>query len=304
MNDGERIIRADENARRLDVFLAEKSDLTRSNIKNLIGLNKVTVNGETVKAGQKISAGDVVRVFLEPAIPSGLEPEDISLDIVYQDSDIAVINKAQGMVVHPAVGNEKGTLVNALLFSLKDLSGIGGEMRPGIVHRLDKDTSGLLVVAKNNAAHVSLSEQIRTKKARRIYRALVEGNIREDEGKVDLPIGRHRTDRKKMAVVQSGRRAVTEYRVLERFGRYTYVECVLETGRTHQIRVHLKQLGHPAVGDEKYGRAKNPWGHAGQFLHAYKLGLYSPSTGEYMEFTAPLPGYFEQALMKLREHAD
>ncbi len=294
-------IRADAGARRLDIFLAENSELSRSNIKNLIGLGKVTVNGEAVKAGKKIAAGDIVRVLLEPAPPSELVPQDIPLDIVYQDRDIAVINKAQGMVVHPAAGNEQGTLVNALLYSLKDLSGIGGEMRPGIVHRLDKDTSGLLVVAKNNAAHVSLSEQIREKRARRIYRALVEGDIKEEEGKVDLPIGRHRTDRKKMAVVKGGREALTAYRVLERFGGYTYVECVLGTGRTHQIRVHMKHIGHPVAGDEKYGRAKNPWGHKGQFLHAYKLGLYLPSSGEYTEFAAPLPGYFEEALLKLRE---
>jgi len=299
-HDTATVIRAEEDARRLDVFLAEMTDLTRSNIKNLIGLGKVTVNGETAKAGQKISAGDAVCVFLEPAQPAGVLPEDIPLNIVYQDKDIAVINKEQGMVVHPAAGNEQGTLVNALLYSIKDLSGIGGEIRPGIVHRLDKDTSGLLVVAKNNAAHLSLSEQIKEKRARRIYRALVDGNIREDEGEVDLPIGRHRADRKKMAVVRDGRPACTQYRVLERFSGFTYVECALKTGRTHQIRVHMKHLGHPVVGDEKYGRAKNRFGHSGQFLHAYKLGLFSPSTGEYMEFTAPLPGYFEDALEKLR----
>ena len=300
MNEKELILNAENSARRLDVFLAENSHLTRSNIKNLIGMGKITVNGKCVKAGQKIMNGDVVRVLLEPEAPPGVLPQDIPLDIVYQDEDMAVINKPQGMVVHPAAGNEQGTLVNALLFALNDLSGIGGEVRPGIVHRLDKDTSGLLVVAKNNAAHLELSEQIKTKKARRIYRALVSGNIKEEEGKVDLPIGRHRFDRKKMAVVQNGRCAVTGYRVLERFGRYTYVECKLETGRTHQIRVHMKQLGHPVVGDEKYGQAKNEWGHKGQFLHAYQLGLYSPSDGEYMEFTAPLPGYFEEALQKLR----
>ncbi len=300
MSDDKLVIRAEENARRLDVFLAERSDLTRSNIKNLIDLGKVTVNGEAVKAGRKIFAGDQVHVFLIPDAPSALLPEDIPLDIVYQDEDMAVINKPQGMVVHPAAGNKRGTLVNALLYSLEDLSGIGGEMRPGIVHRLDKDTSGLLVVAKNNAAHAHLSEQIKTKKARRIYRALVDGNIKEDKGQVDLPIGRHRGDRKKMAVVQGGRRAVTEYCVLERFGAYTYIECALQTGRTHQIRVHMKQMGHPVVGDEKYGRAKNAFGHKGQFLHAYKLGLYAPSTDEYMEFTTPLPDYFEQALEGLR----
>lgn len=300
MSDQELEIQAFENNKRLDVFLAENSDLTRSGIKNLIEQGKITVNGGPAKAGGKIAAGDVVRVLLEPSHPLELEPQDIPIDIVYQDSDIAVINKAQGMVVHPAVGNEQGTLVNALLFSIKDLSGINGEIRPGIVHRLDKDTSGLLVIAKNNAAHLALSEQIKTKQAKRIYRALVDGNIKLDSGMIDLPIGRHPSDRKKMAVVKTGRHAVTHYRVLERFKGYTYVECVLETGRTHQIRVHMKHLGHPVAGDEKYGRAQNSLGHKGHLLHAYRLGLFHPATDEYMEFTAPLPGYFEEALKKLR----
>ncbi len=300
MSENELEIRSSENGKRLDVFLAENSDLTRSGIKNLIGQGKVTVNGSPAKAGGKVSAGDLVRVRLEPPRPVELEPQDIPVDIVYQDADIAVINKAQGMVVHPAVGNEQGTLVNALLFSIKDLSGINGEIRPGIVHRLDKDTSGLLVIAKNNAAHLALSEQIKTKQAKRIYRALVDGNVKQDEGTIDLPIGRHPSDRKKMAVVREGRHAVTHYRVLERFGKYSYVECALETGRTHQIRVHMKHLGHPVVGDGTYGRAQNSLGQKGQLLHACRLGLYHPATGEYMEFTAPLPGYFEEALSKLR----
>ena len=300
MNSEETELRAEEAAARLDVFLAENTAQTRSNIKNLIERGCVTVNGGPAKTGQKLSAGDVVRVRIEPARTIDLEPQDIPLDIVYQDADIAVINKAQGMVVHPAAGNEKGTLVNALLHAIRDLSGINGEIRPGIVHRLDKDTSGLLVIAKNDGAHWNLSEQIKTKEAKRIYRAILDGNLKEDEGVVDQPIGRHKTDRKKMAVVENGRRAVTHYKVLERFRGYTYVECALETGRTHQIRVHMKHLGHPVAGDEKYGRAKTPLGHAGQMLHAYKLGLKLPGTGEYMEFTAPLPDYFEAALKKLR----
>lgn len=300
MNDEELEIRSSGNYKRLDVFLAENSNLTRSGIKNLIEQGKITVNGGPAKAGGKLAAGDVVRVLLEPPRPVELEPQDIPIDIVYQDKDIAVINKAQGMVVHPAAGNEQGTLVNALLFSIKDLSGINGEIRPGIVHRLDKDTSGLLVVAKNNASHLALSEQIKTKQAKRIYRALVDGNVKQDEGVVDLPIGRHPSDRKKMAVVKEGRHSVTHYRVLERFRGYTYVECALETGRTHQIRVHMKHLGHPVAGDEKYGRAQNSLGHKGQMLHACRLGLIHPATGEYMEFSAPLPDYFEAALKKLR----
>jgi 23S rRNA pseudouridine1911/1915/1917 synthase len=300
MNDDDLEIRSACSYKRLDVFLAENSNLTRSGIKNLIEQGKITVNGGPAKAGGKITGGDIVRVRLIPSHPVELEPQDIPINIVYQDGDIAVINKTQGMVVHPAVGNEQGTLVNALLFNIKDLSGINGEIRPGIVHRLDKDTSGLLVIAKNNEAHLALSEQIKTKQAKRIYRALVDGNLKQDEGVIDLPIGRHPTDRKKMAVVKTGRHAVTHYRVLERFKGYTYVECALETGRTHQIRVHMKHLGHPVAGDGKYGRAQNSLGHKGQLLHAYRLGLFHPVTGEYMEFEAPLPEYFESALKKLR----
>jgi 23S rRNA pseudouridine1911/1915/1917 synthase len=288
----------DQSAMRLDVFLAENSRLTRSAIKNLIERGKVTVNDKPAKAAQKLAAGDFVHMILEAAKPVEICAQDIPLDIVYQDADIAVINKARGMVVHPAAGNRDGTLVNALLFQVGDLSGINGEIRPGIVHRLDKETSGLLVVAKNDAAHLSLSGQIKSKQAKRIYRAILDGILKQDEGTVDAPIGRHRTDRKKMAVVQGGRNAVTHYKVLERFARHTYVECILETGRTHQIRVHMKHIGHPVTGDEKYGR-KSPLTEGGQLLHAHKLGLIHPKTGETMEFTAPLPAYFEEALEKL-----
>lgn len=293
-------VRPERSAQRLDVFLAEETELTRSGIKNLTQLGRVWVNQKPAKVSQKLCAGDVVRMALEPAKPVEICPQDIPLDIVYQDADIAVINKARGMVVHPAAGNREGTLVNALLYSVGDLSGINGEIRPGIVHRLDKDTSGLLVIAKNDAAHLSLSEQIKSKQAKRIYRAILDGVLKTDEGAVDAPIGRHKADRKKMAVVPGGRRAVTHYRVLERFARNTYVECALETGRTHQIRVHMKHIGHPVTGDEKYGH-KSPLAPGGQLLHACRLGLTHPRTGEQMEFTAPLPDYFEAALKKLRK---
>ncbi len=288
------------NARRLDVFLAENSSLTRSAIQNLIAQGKVAVNGKPARASQKLGAGDMVCMAIETAKPVEVCAQDIPLDIVYQDADIAVVNKAQGMVVHPAAGNREGTLVNALLFQVGDLSGINGEIRPGIVHRLDKETSGLLVIAKNDAAHLSLSEQIKSKQAKRIYRAIVDGVLKQDEGTVDAPIGRHKTDRKKMAVNPGGRRAVTHFKVLEHFTRHTYVECALETGRTHQIRVHMKHIGHPVTGDEKYGH-KSPLAQGGQLLHACRLGLTHPRTGEQMEFTAPLPGYFEEALGKLRK---
>lgn len=292
-------VSTEQSSIRLDVYLAENTNQTRSAVQNLILIGKVSVNARPAKASQKLAAGDIVQMAVEPAKPVDIEAQDIPLDIVYQDGDIAVINKARGMVVHPAAGNRDRTLVNALLYQVGDLSGINGEIRPGIVHRLDKETSGLLVIAKNDAAHLSLCEQIKTKQAKRIYRTILEGNLKEDQGLVDAPIGRHKTDRKKMAVVLGGRNAVTHYRVLERFGGYTYVECALETGRTHQIRVHMKHAGHPVAGDDKYGR-KCPFGQGGQLLHAYKLGLIHPKTGEAMEFTAPLPDYFEAALSKLR----
>ena len=294
MNEETRV--SPDEGGRLDVFIAAHAGITRSQVKNLIGQGGVTVNGRPAKASQIVSAGDVVHWTVEPPKSAAALPQDIPLDIVYQDADIAVVNKPRGMVVHPAAGNRDGTLVNALLFQIGDLSGIGGEIRPGIVHRLDKETSGLLVVAKNDAAHLSLSGQIKAKQARRVYRAVLDGVLKTDGGTVNQPVGRHKTDRKKMAVVPGGRSAVTHYRVLERLRGHTYVECILETGRTHQIRVHMKFLGHPVTGDEIYGK-KYP---CGQLLHAYRLGLVHPRTGEAMEFTAPLPAYFEEALEKLR----
>lgn len=289
-----------EKEERIDVYLAEKLGFTRSRIKNLIESGNVTYNGRTVdKCGVKLSKGEVI-VTVEEPVQVTAEPQNLPVEIVYQDGDIAVINKAQGMVTHPCAGTPDGTLVNALMYHIRDLSAINGVLRPGIVHRLDKDTSGLLVVAKNNAAHLSLAEQIEKKTAGRYYVALVCGNIKEDEGTIDAPIARSVRDRKKMAVDENGRRAVTHYKVRERFGDYTLVEFKLETGRTHQIRVHAKYINHPVVGDVTYGK-KDSFGLNGQLLHAYKLTLTHPTTGERMTFEADLPDYFKCVLDKLRK---
>ena len=298
---------------RLDVYvgavLEREISGTRSAAKKLIDDGKVTVGGKVQKGSYKTRAGDIITIILPEPEELDAEPEDIPLDIVYEDSYIAVINKPVGMVVHPAPGNTHGTLVNALMYHIKDLSGIGGVKRPGIVHRIDKMTSGLLVIAKNDEAHISLSEQIKAHTARRTYISLVTGNIREDEGTIDIPIGRHPTDRKKMAVKRPGangtyREAVTHYRVLERFSAYTLTEEVLETGRTHQIRVHMAYIKHPLVGDDVYGSGKNPFGFTGQALHAVNLELTHPKTGERMKFFAPLPDGFRKALKKLGSEVD
>ena len=301
--ENETTITATEGAGRLDKFLAEKMPLSRSKIKNAILSGGVQVNGCAAKPSDKLRAGDTVCVCQEPPKEIDTLPEDIPVDIVYQDTSIAVVNKPQGMVVHPAPGHYSGTLVNALLFHLKDLSGIGGEVRPGIVHRIDKNTSGLLVVAKNDAAHASLSAQIAAKTARRIYAAIVHGNIKEEQLRIDQPIGRSRRDRKKMAVDAAGRDAVTYIRVMERFGEYTYIEAELETGRTHQIRVHLAHIHRPVAGDDVYGPKKVRLHSGGQLLHAKTLMLVHPETGEPMTFSAPLPNYFERALTGLRDKA-
>lgn len=287
--------------RRLDKFLAEAGpSYSRSFYQNLMEQGQVFLNDAPASAADAVRPGDVVLVRVPEAKEVKIAPENIPIDIVYEDSDIAVINKDKGMVVHPAPGHERGTLVSALLYHIRDLSGINGELRPGIVHRIDKDTTGLLVIAKNDAAHQSLAGQIAKKEAARVYTALCYGNFREESGRVDAPIARHRIDRKKMAVVPGGRGAVTEWRVLERFGDYTLLEVSLKTGRTHQIRVHMAHLGHPVVGDEVYTKKRPPFATKGQMLHAGKLGLRHPATGAYMEFTAPLPKYFEEILKKLR----
>ena len=278
-------------------------DITRSYLQKLLKDGSVQMNGKPVKASTKTAVGAVIALTIpEPEEPEIL-PEDIPLDILYEDSDVILINKPKDMVVHPAAGHYTGTLVNALMYHCRgDLSGINGVLRPGIVHRIDKDTTGVLIVCKNDRAHNALAEQLKEHSITRKYRAIVCGNLKEDEGTVDAPLGRHPQDRKKMAIVRSGgKRAVTHYRVLERFGNYTYIECRLETGRTHQIRVHMASLGHPLLGDEIYGRAKSPFKLEGQTLHAMVLGFIHPTTGEYMEFEAPLPEYFEKLLEKLRK---
>ena len=293
-------LRAENDFRRLDVFLSENTSFTRSHLRRLVDDGNVTVNGKTVtKAAAPVKADSRVSVALPEEIPLNVPAEDIDIDIVYEDDDLAVINKQQGLTVHPANGVNTGTLVNALLFRIKDLSGINGVLRPGIVHRLDKDTSGLLVIAKNDAAHVELQRQIQTKQCRRIYVALCEGVFKEDNGVVDQPIGRSRSDRKKMDVVSDGRSAQTHYTVLRRFRDFTLVQFELKTGRTHQIRVHAKWLGHPVVGDRTYGYAKQKFSLNGQLLHAAKLTFTHPATGKEMTFEAPLPDYFSKVLSVL-----
>lgn len=294
---------ADKEGERLDVFLTRmEPELSRAHIQKIVAAGKAEVSGRARKSNYKLQAGEMVLLTIPAAQPVAILPEDIPLDVLYEDADIIVVNKPRGMVVHPATGVYSGTLVNALLFHCHDLSGINGEIRPGIVHRLDKDTSGVMVAAKNDAAHIDLAEQIRTKTAHRIYNAIVCGNIREEVGIIKGDIGRHPTDRKKMAIVhEHGKPAVTHFRVLERFGDYTLVECRLETGRTHQIRVHMASIGHPVLGDPKYGPRKAcPFAIEGQALHSLSLSLTHPVTRERMTFTAPLPEDMANILKVLR----
>lgn len=299
-----RLYVAEENCKRLDVFLSEQADeFTRSRIKKLIEDGNVSVGGRQVKkAGADVKAGEEVCIVIPDAVEGSAKPENIPIDIVYEDEDIAVVNKPQGMSVHVGNGNENGTLVNALLYALDSLSGIGGVLRPGIVHRIDKDTTGLLVVAKNDKAHVSLASQIAQKTCKRTYYALLEGNVKTDEGRIVTDIGRHPTDRLKMAVLPDGKGkiAVTDYRVIARFGgEFTLCRFDLQTGRTHQIRVHAKHLGHPVAGDPVYGYKKQKIKADGQLLHAQRLELTHPVTGERKVFTAPLPPAFSEILRKL-----
>lgn len=285
---------------RIDVYLAkERAAPSRSFVRKLVESGLVTVSGRPVKPSCKVAEGDLIVVKVPPPEKVSLEPEDIPLDIVYEDSDLVVVNKPAGMVVHPAAGNYAGTLVHALLHHCKDLSGIGGELRPGIVHRLDKDTSGLMVVAKNDAAHLALTRQIKARTVVRKYLAIVHGQLATDEGTVDAPIGRHPVHRKKMAVVPDGRRAVTHWAVRRRYRDFTLVECKLETGRTHQIRVHMAHIGHPVAGDPVYGPRRPAFGLTGQALCAYSLGFYHPRTGEWKEFTIPLPEEMRKTIDKL-----
>lgn len=300
-----------DDGKRLDVFVSENADVTRSAAVKLIVAGKVLVDGKAVPKNAKLTAGSEVEVEIPEPIPMEAVPQNIPLDIVYEDSDIIVINKAEGMVVHPAAGNYDGTLVNALLYHCGDsLSGVGGVMRPGIVHRIDKDTGGLLVVAKNDAAHLALSEQMKAHAVSRVYTAIVIGNLKEDKGTVDAPIGRNPHDRKKMAVLSPtqgfSRHAVTHYEVLERYRGFCLVRCVLETGRTHQIRVHMSHLGHPLVGDTVYGGGKTSFESAnkslisGQCLFAAELSLTHPTTGKPMHFSCELSENMKALIEKLR----
>lgn len=287
---------------RLDAFLAGKMEKTRSSVQKLIEEENVRLNGAPAAKNARLREGDRVEATEPPPEVLDVKPQNIPLDIVYEDQDLLVVNKPKGMVVHPAAGNPDGTLVNALLFHCGDsLSGINGVIRPGIVHRIDKDTSGLLIVAKNDRAHQSLAEQIAVHSFTRIYNAVVYGNLKTEEGTISAPLGRHPADRKRMAVLSSGgREAVTHYRVLERFPGFTLVECRLETGRTHQIRVHMAHIGHPVAGDPVYGPKKCITELQGQCLHARVIGFIHPATGEYLEFDSGLPPYFERFLEKLR----
>ncbi|MDY5021737.1 MAG: RluA family pseudouridine synthase [Blautia sp.] len=297
------MVDASESGIRIDRFLASKcGDLSRSYLQKLLKDQQVLVNDKECKANYKVQAEDRICLFLPQLTEPDILPEDIPLDILYEDEYVLVVNKPKGMVVHPSAGHYSGTLVNAVMAHCHgNLSGINGIMRPGIVHRIDKDTTGALLVCKNDASHRDLAEQLKEHSIKRRYRAVVSGNLKEDQGVIDAPIGRHPVDRKKMAVnYKNGKEAVTHYKVLERFGNATYVECRLETGRTHQIRVHMTSIGHPLLGDEVYGSGKNPYHLQGQALHAMVLGFVHPATGEYMEFTAPLPEYFVKLLFTLR----
>ncbi|MCR4252733.1 RluA family pseudouridine synthase [Streptococcus uberis] len=285
---------------RLDKALADLTDLSRSQANDEIKKGTVLVNGEPVKAKYTVKEGDIISYQLPEEEILDYEAEDIPIDIVYEDEDLAIINKAQGMVVHPSAGHSSGTLVNALLYHIKDLSTINGVVRPGIVHRIDKDTSGLLMIAKNDKAHHILADELKAKKSLRKYLAIVHGNLPNDRGMIEAPIGRSEKDRKKQAVTAKGKDAITRFQVVERFGDFTLVELSLETGRTHQIRVHMAYIGHPVAGDPLYGPRKTLAGN-GQFLHAQTLGFTHPSTGEMVTFTAEPPVIFRQTLEKLRK---
>lgn len=288
-----------ESGIRLDKALADLTELSRSQANEAIKNGNILVNGKAVKAKYSVKEGDLVTYDLPEPEVLEYEAEDIPLDIVYEDDDVAVVNKPQGMVVHPSVGHTSGTLVNALMYHIHDLSSINGVVRPGIVHRIDKDTSGLLMIAKNDRAHQALAEELKDKKSLRKYLAIVHGNISNDRGVIEAPIGRSEKDRKKQAVTAKGKPAVTHFKVLERFGNYTLVELTLETGRTHQIRVHMAYIGHPVAGDPLYGPRKTLKGN-GQFLHAQTLGFTHPTTGESLRFSVEPPAIFQETLKNLR----
>ncbi|WP_297634199.1 RluA family pseudouridine synthase [uncultured Clostridium sp.] len=293
---------SDENkGLRIDKFIAEQfQEKSRSYLQGMIDDGYVLVNDKQVKSNYKLRTGDILKTTIKEPVELEVKKENIPLDIIYEDSDIIVVNKERGMVVHPAPGNYEGTLVNALLYHCTDLSSINGVIRPGIVHRIDKDTTGVLVVAKNDEAHVKLSEQLKNHSMKREYYALVEGRLKRDSGTIDRPLKRSKKDRLKIAIVEDGKRAVTHYEVIERFKNATLVRCILETGRTHQIRVHMSSIGYPLIGDPLYGYKKHKFKDDGQMLHAKVLGLVHPSTGEYMEFSSELPKNYVALLENLR----
>ena len=296
----ERIVVDTENVR-LDAFISGKNDkLSRTMIQRLIEDGEILVNGNKKKMAYKVQIGDVIEINIPAPKETDIKAQNIPLKIVYEDNDIIVVNKPKGMVVHPANGNPDGTLVNAVMALCKgSLSGIGGEIRPGIVHRLDKDTSGLIIVAKNDLAHINMSKQIKDRQVKKIYIALVKGNISEDEATINMPIGRSTKDRKKMAVRKDGKEALTHFKVLKRYEKYTLLEIKIDTGRTHQIRVHMAEIGHPVVGDIVYSNGKNEFGIEGQMLHARSLDFKHPITGKQMQLEAELPQYYKDVLKKL-----
>ena len=291
----------EESGKRLDAYITSiDSEITRTAAQRLIEQGNILVNGEKKRTAYKVSNGDIITIEKEEPKEIELKAQNIPIDIIYEDDDIIVVNKPKGMVVHPSNGNPDGTLVNAIMAICKDsLSGIGGEIRPGIVHRLDKDTSGLLIVAKNDRAHVNMSEQIKNHEVKKTYIALVRGVVKENEATIDMPIGRSTSDRKKMAVMKAGKNAVTHIKVLKRYNKYTLLQVNIETGRTHQIRVHLSYIGYPIIGDCTYSNGKNEFGVVGQCLHAKCLEFKHPITGAEMKLEAPLPKYFEEIIQKL-----
>lgn len=297
------IVTDEMEGERIDKYLTGLMDsLSRSYIQKLLAEGNITVNANNIRANYKVKSDDIIKLYLPPAVTPDIEPEDIPISVLYEDEDVIVVNKPKGMVVHPAAGHYSHTLVNALLFHCHgNLSGINGILRPGIVHRIDKDTTGSIIACKNDFAHASLAEQLKEHSIVRKYHAICCGRLKEETGTIHTLIGRHPNDRKKMAVVQAeGKDAVTHYKVLKRFEKYTYVECVLETGRTHQIRVHMAHIGHPLLGDKVYGTAKSPFRLEGQTLHAKILGFHHPATDKYIETDAPLPEYFQELLNNLK----
>lgn len=300
---GKFVVEIEQVGKRLDLFVISViKDLSRMNAKRLIEDGNVQVNSKNSKVSYKVQNGDIIEIHIPEAKQLDLKAQEIPIEVVYEDSDIIVVNKPKGLVVHPANGNWDGTLVNAIMAICKDsLSGIGGEVRPGIVHRLDKDTSGLLIIAKNDKAHINMSNEIKNREVKKVYIALVRGIVAENEATINMPIGRSNKDRKKMAVVKNGKEAITHFKVIKRFDKYTLLEVKIDTGRTHQIRVHLSEIGHPVVGDEIYSNGKNEFGVHGQLLHAKSLDFKHPITGKDMHLEAELPEEFKNVLKKLEE---